>query len=780
MLNTNLYKFEEFEEKLNKVGKIESLGIYSEILAECSSKKNSDIYKYFDYFLELIEQYLKFDPNPPGRIKNIISLNFQIVFKYIRDTSSLDQFKKYDNELKKYDHLITDKLLRAKIYQYLGYLFWLIPEISKGIECLEESLSLINETGKVDEIPGRYTNIGYLYEEIGDTDKAEYYYSQGLNFAKKYNSQEALKSAYTSMGRLYRSRHYLNKAIQFFDEALSLYYTKENLNKVNIICNLAKCYLEKEDYKVALKLQKQIHEEWVKKNNPTLYFSINECLGVTYKHLKKYDLSENLLLESNKYFSENNLEGELCENYIHLSSLYIEKNENQKAFEILNKALELAKKNDNDSDKKEIFILLGNLLKKEKKVKKAISYFKKALMLNKGTKKDYENLEIISYLSECYEEIENYKKSSEYLKKQKSLFSKIIKEKDNKIIELQNNSIIGVSGNKHYLFKQSDSLIPIELTEKIGAHLIGVSNKMIKLVNQVITFAGNSDIPILIRGETGTGKELIAKLIHYSSSRAEYPFIAINSSSFTKSLASGSLFGHKKGSFTNAIKDQKGYFEAANKGTLFFDEIGDMPLDIQSSLLRVLEEKSILPIGANKEIKIDFRLVTATNIDIYKKVKNNEFRLDFLNRINVLEITIPPLRERREDIPLLINYYINDISNKFNINIKKIKLKNSFLKKLYNYDYPGNVRELKNIIERFLMNYNNNIDWDTIILKRNEITTHHNDTAQPQLLNLMENEKKLILIALKESNNVKTRAAELLGISIYALSRKLKKYGIVT
>jgi PAS domain S-box-containing protein len=226
-------------------------------------------------------------------------------------------------------------------------------------------------------------------------------------------------------------------------------------------------------------------------------------------------------------------------------------------------------------------------------------------------------------------------------------------------------------------------------------NIIGISPAIEDLVSK-IKMAASSDAGILIQGETGTGKELCANAIHYLSSRKDYPFVTLNCSALPENLLESELFGHVKGSFTGAIKDRKGRFEQAESGTLFLDEIGEIPLSVQVKLLRAVQELEIERIGDSKKIKINIRIIAATNKDLAELVQKGNFREDLYYRLKVFPITIPPLRQRKEDIPLLIDFFIKKMRKKTNKNILKADKKS--VKTLMNYNWPGNVRELENAV----------------------------------------------------------------------------------
>lgn len=291
-------------------------------------------------------------------------------------------------------------------------------------------------------------------------------------------------------------------------------------------------------------------------------------------------------------------------------------------------------------------------------------------------------------------------------------------------------------------------------------NLIGKSSLM-QSVYQHIMDISNVDSTVLINGETGTGKELVANAIHNSSKRKAGPFIAVNCAGFTDSLLESQLFGHRKGAFTGALSDNKGVFEEASGGTLFLDEIGDISVELQSKLLRVLQEREITRIGENKPLKIDVRIIAATNKDLEQEVKDGNFRADLLYRIRVARIELPALRKRREDIAILADQFLSESNEVTGKNMQAID--NESMQMLQHYDWPGNVRELKNIIEFAAIRARGEIirshDLPPEIYKSDEPDENH------------ENEK--ILNALKRSGGNKALAAKLLGIGRTTLYRRL-------
>jgi two-component system response regulator AtoC len=286
---------------------------------------------------------------------------------------------------------------------------------------------------------------------------------------------------------------------------------------------------------------------------------------------------------------------------------------------------------------------------------------------------------------------------------------------------------------------------------------------------------------ILIAGESGTGKELVAKAIHFNSDRSNQPFIPVNCGAIPENLLESELFGHTKGSFTNAVRTKKGLFEEADGGTMFLDEIGELPLQLQVKLLRVLQDGEIRRIGDSKPIIIDVRIIAATIKDLDKEVRENKFRDDLFYRLNVLPIKIPPLRDRKEDVPLLVDHFIHKYSRELNNPIEGIVPE--ALNCLLNYSWKGNVRELENVIERaIVLTDSNQIQVENLPLEiqspkeESRVSLLNDELSIKKASRYLE--KDLIKKALHKTNGNHTHAAKLLEISHRALLYKIKEYGV--
>jgi transcriptional regulator with PAS, ATPase and Fis domain len=294
----------------------------------------------------------------------------------------------------------------------------------------------------------------------------------------------------------------------------------------------------------------------------------------------------------------------------------------------------------------------------------------------------------------------------------------------------------------------------------------------------VIDAVANNTSTVLITGESGTGKELVARTIHDRGPRAERPFLAVNCGAVSDTLLDSQLFGHRRGSFTGAVADHEGVFQAADGGSLFLDEIADIPLGLQVKFLRAIQEREIVPLGSTRPTRVDVRILAATNCDLAKEVREGRFRSDLYYRLNVVQIALPPLRERRDDIPLLIEHCVERYSRAFNVAPKTVEP--AALERLTAHGWPGNIRELENVIERCfaLSSTTGNIDLNSLppaLRPAGEAGGPSVDFGE-DLPSLEAAERSLIIAALRRSGGNKNQAARALGIDRQRLYRKLEKY----
>lgn len=317
------------------------------------------------------------------------------------------------------------------------------------------------------------------------------------------------------------------------------------------------------------------------------------------------------------------------------------------------------------------------------------------------------------------------------------------------------------------------------LKNDLEKEFIGQTDNM-QYLKQLMLKVAKSQAPVYIKGESGTGKEMVARLIHKNGPRADKPFVAINCGAIPSELMESEFFGHKKGSFTGASSDKDGLFKSAEGGTLFLDEIAELPLAMQVKLLRAIQERCIRPVGSEKEIPVNVRILSASHQNLGKLVDEGRFRQDLFYRINVIEIIVPPLRDRKADIPELVQYFVERLSARNQMSAPTIS--QPVIDKLKGHSFPGNIRELENILERAItLSIDENISADDIMLSgsENQESTPTSDRADLPLDDYLESiEKQEIIKALEQTDYNKTAAAELLGISFRAMRYKCKKLNI--
>jgi two-component system NtrC family response regulator len=343
-------------------------------------------------------------------------------------------------------------------------------------------------------------------------------------------------------------------------------------------------------------------------------------------------------------------------------------------------------------------------------------------------------------------------------------FNYIVKGDDNdKIIPLLNKAV-----EKAQLQQIAFNADKKTSSKTNFTQIIGKSQQIMDAVNLARRVAA-SDTTVLLLGETGTGKEVFASAIHYESQRRQMPFVAINCSSFTGELLESELFGYKAGAFTGAVKDKKGLFEEAHHGSIFLDEIGEMPLELQAKLLRVLESKTFIKLGDTQTTKVNIRIMAATNRNLQKDAEEGKFRLDLFYRLSVFTISLPSLNERKDDIELLAKYYLKFFADKAG---KTVNMTDEFLNLLKRHQWKGNIRELKNVMERAVILADDTLTPDTLPLQFN------NQNIDSNAFDLQSIEKQHISKVLNYTKGNKTEAARLLGIGLTTLYRKIDEFGL--
>jgi two-component system, NtrC family, response regulator HydG len=336
--------------------------------------------------------------------------------------------------------------------------------------------------------------------------------------------------------------------------------------------------------------------------------------------------------------------------------------------------------------------------------------------------------------------------------------------------------VVQRAGQKVQLIRENHRL-QSRLEEKFDFRgVVGESPKMLRVLDKLRRASG-SDVTVLLQGESGVGKEIFAEAIHYNSPRKSDPFVPVNCAGLSDTLLESELFGHVQGAFTGAVSDRKGFFAMADGGTLFLDEIGDMPLTMQAKLLRVLEDQIVVPVGSTKGTKVDVRIISATNQDLEKMIEEQKFRQDLYFRIRGVNIEIPPLRERREDIALLLGHFLDEFARSEDRQVRGFTPAATRI--LKNYDWPGNIRELRNCVKTMVVLAESEmLDISDLPMEIHQAGDNQEEIAGLAGVNLNELEKTAIRRTLEMVNGNREMAAKMLGIGERTLYRKIKEYGI--
>jgi transcriptional regulator with PAS, ATPase and Fis domain len=760
------------QNELKKASKLEKLNIYSQIIKLRYQQKDWALLDDFQQAIQIFEDYLSFDPKPDETsclamqeifLRTLLAVRFFMRKNHFPEI--FHAFEKFQKHFKQPDQL-------AQIYNNLGYFFWQQKEMKKAIEYNEKCIELANKSCRTDILPSRYSNLGYIYESIEDYKRAQDYYEKQMDFGMTNKLDDSIFYAYCGFGRLNIATANFPAAINYFLEALKYYSNETSEGVMAVYLNLGTCYGRMSEYRESLKYLNKFITDEVRAQNPEMYFSFLINAANCYSDLKEYDKAERYWELALSLAKQHN-NREAYTSVLLNSGLAEVKRSNWSGGKL--KLEEFIKSMHPNSAQTIIATLslgranyhLGNKEKAKEQLIEVLSKTEnqeKKLGLSNGFRT----------LIKIYEEEGDYENALFFYKKFNAFERERLDEKYKFELEniKQRRQIDKKKSSASFNYKQN-SLISQELTKRLQAHFIGVSPELKKVVDMALIAAQQGNESVLITGESGTGKEIVSRLIHFASPRRDLPLIVVNSAAITETLSESLFFGYEKGAFTGADSRKIGYFEAAQGGTIFLDEIGDLPLGLQAKFLRAIEEKVIQRLGSTVEHKIDFRLISATNQDISFLAKKNLFRFDLLNRINALEIMIPPLRKRLDDIPFLIDFFISELC--YESGREKPLITKEAMQMLLEYHYPGNVRELKNIIRRsLLLNDKTVLSAEDIMLPKAGYTKQ-TEAVWYSNLQLAYNEEHLIKLAMQKCNGVQAKAAKLLGISPFALNRKLKK-----
>jgi len=619
---------------------------------------------------------------------------------------------------------LNDQAFLGRCLNTITVLYKNLGQFKKAVE---NALEAIRIKEKLNEPLGSiYLNIGVIYKEWGDIKKAVSYYKKSMIIFEKENKKDSLAIVLNNLGNLYMDEKDIKLALEYFTKALII--EEEISDKkgiLTVLINIGLIYTNhtKDFEKAKVNFDKALNIALeIKCPDSILTVSLKYCdLLLNYG---KADDAEILLRNCDKYLDEV----------------------------------------DSYTTKFDYFEIYVKLSKIKNDYKKALEYFEKYSKLKDSIFAE-ENLKTITEMQNKYEaekkekEAENYRLKYIELAKMNKEIKKQKEKLENTLNELNES-------------KLKFNIIKEELGRKINKNLVGESQKIKKIIELISVVAKSDKTNVLITGESGTGKEIVANYIHELSIRGKNSFHAINSSAIPDSLFESQFFGHEKNSFTGANNTHIGWFEYANKGTLFLDEIGTVSPDMQSKLLRVLEERKIVRLGSHKEIPVDIRIISATNLDMSDLLEKKKFREDLYHRLATFVIHIPPLRDRKEDIPLLLDHFINLFSKQFAKPINKVE--SSVISYLSAYNFPGNIRELKNMVERAVIV----AESSTLKCSHFLIPDNNSDNTECVIIPLDQVEKEHIRKALSQTNYNQSKTAELLGVERRVIARKIQKYGL--
>jgi transcriptional regulator with PAS, ATPase and Fis domain len=639
---------------------------------------------------------------------------------------------------------------------------------------LESAFHTAQESNDNDLIGKTLNFLADYYMSDKDNKKAFKYYGMAEELVRKGNNHTLLETILMNTATAYYNLNQLDKAIQYLSQALE--QNKKTGNKdrqLMCMCNISilycKLYRFEEAENLLIKAQQIAEADQMLMRKAIILLN----LGNLYLHWDKYQDSVESFMQCITLCQQIgfNNPGFFFELYSNMAGAYRFAGGSDKSLECLDKAQECAEVMQDAELQLNVIMNRANLLIFINRHNEAYKILKKVITASRK-KKNYERWIIAqTNLADVYENRKEYTKALATLKELNFIYKEYMAE----VLSAQTKEYDKKIAESYQKIEQADTEIKAN-PYKTEKSFIGNSEASKKVLELVRLAAMHPNTNVLIVGESGTGKEIVASLIHSMSSRKQNPFVAVNTASITATLAESELFGHVKGAFTGATRDAKGIFQYAQHGSVFLDEIADMPFELQAKLLRALESRKITPVGSKAEIPINCRIISSTNRDLNKLIDQNLFRLDLMHRLNTITIHIPPLRDRKEDIKPLIDYYVTYCANE--LKVKTPVIERSFYQGIMHYPFPGNVRELKNIIEHLLILHKNEV-WRIEHLQELNLTIPKNKTKLSIVKEkYISDERHEIIEALQKSGGKQKHAAKLLGISESTLCRRITKYGL--
>lgn len=707
-------------------------------------------------------------------LNNLIVLNrlykkFHFFALYHKIALAYQQNQEFDQAIKymkmafeELDDSINETEL-AGAYLNFGVFYTSKGMLSTAIEKLNESLSLFKKIENNEGISKVLFSLGNLYYKKGQLEQALTSYSDAYRIKLKLDDQNAIAKVLNNIANIYMDMSDYQKALEFYQQALSIHEKQNDMHGIALKCNnIANVYTKLNDYQQAEKLYIKSLEIFKGLNlEKDISMVMGNMADLYYQH-KEFPKAHQLYQETLSKKREIQDDYSLAIFLSKLARLSLETNDLQLSEQYLNESIAIAEKHDyqlirceNEKIHSEIFKISGDC---EKSLIKLESYLDlKQRMDDVNFSEKIAALKASFDTEQSEKEAEIYRLKTVELQKRNDIIEKQKKQLEESLDELKKSEI-----SYEYL----NNMIKFN----IGNSIIGQSQEIKNILSLISRVATTDCTSILITGETGTGKELVARAIHDNSKRKRNNFCPVNVSAIPETLFESEFFGYRKNAFTGADTDKAGWFEIANNGTLFLDEIATLSLNLQSKLLRVLEDKKFIPIGATKEVSVDVRLVSASNIDFNQVINEDRFRSDLYHRLSAFIIHIPPLRERMDDLPLLLEFFVKKISLAMNKKINKID--KHVETALRNYSFPGNIRELRNMIERAVILSNSST------LKAEYFTIPDTEKITDKIIPLERLEKEMVIRALNTTSFHQANAAKLLDITAKSLERRMIKYGI--
>ncbi len=643
--------------------------------------------------------------------------------------------------------------------------------------CLELAEEYAKASQDVELLANALSVFGSYYLDNKDDKVAQEYLLKAVALIKKLPPTLTTVSVMTRAASLYHAHQDYDKVVIYLSSALRISQEgKLMVSQLNIIANLVSAYTQMHKYNLAEELVNKGIQICNVHHHPNMQLHLTVNLANLKINQNKNDeaieiydqclaLAENIH-NTNPMF--------LLDIYNNYAICYGKKQDLDKALEYLDKALEIAQSLNNPDQALQVnlnialaLVNIGKFAEAKTILQEIIRFYRKhknydvLLSAQRNMALLYEKQHDYKSCITVHKEID--KTNSEYLYK---IMNDKTEAAQNQVKELSAD-YTNVKQNQYYHTGASN--------HQGGKEFIGSSDASRKVLNSALLAAQHPNTNVFIMGESGTGKEIIAHIIHYNSLRRDFPFVPVNTAAINASLVESELFGHTKGAFTGAMHETKGFFIQANKGTLFLDEITEMPIEFQAKLLRALESRKVTPVGSSIETAFDSRIVSSSNRNIFELMQRNEFRLDLFHRINPIEIYIPPLRNRTEDIEILVYHFIDIFT--FETKKPKPQITKSFIETLKQYPFPGNLRELKNIIERLFI-LSNTLTWDADVLSVINLGYSHFGHPLAHANGKNSNEDELITKALIKAGGKQKDAAKLLNMSESTLTRRIVKYNL--